>query len=73
MTAREHRRFRELHLVTHLGDDQGRNRCGTVVIQEQQIFAAREVAKMDAPSRRLSATGGTAASSANISHTAAWR
>src|SRR6185295_1821546 len=29
-------------------DDQGRNRYGVVVIQDQQLFAAREIAKIDA-------------------------
>jgi L-asparaginase/Glu-tRNA(Gln) amidotransferase subunit D len=51
------------------GDDQGRNRCGTVVIQEQQIFAAREVAKMDARPGGYSATGGHGGIVGNISHT----
>ena len=32
-------------------DGEGRNRCGTVVIQEQQVFAAREVAKAGLPTR----------------------
>ena len=39
-------------------DAQGRNRAGAVVIQEQQIFAAREVAKVDARPGGYIATGG---------------
>lgn len=39
-------------------DGEGRNRCGTVVIQEQQVFAAREVAKADARPGGYVATGG---------------
>src|SRR5262249_57666312 len=39
-------------------DEQGRNRAGAVVIQEQQIFAAREVAKVDARPGGYVATGG---------------
>lgn len=39
-------------------DDQGRNRAGMVVIQEQQIFAAREVQKGDARPGGYVATGG---------------
>jgi L-asparaginase len=39
-------------------DEQGRNRAGAVVIQEQQIFAAREVAKVDARPGGYIATGG---------------
>ena len=39
-------------------DEQGRNRCGVVVIQEQQFFAAREVAKVDARPGGYVATGG---------------
>lgn len=39
-------------------DGQGGNRCGTVVIQEQQFFAAREVAKVDARPGGYVATGG---------------
>src|SRR5258708_4260494 len=42
----------------HWADDQGRNRCGTLVIQEQQLFAAREVAKLDARPGGYAATGG---------------
>lgn len=47
----------------------GNNRCGTVVIQEQQIFAAREVAKVDARPGGYRATGGHGGILGNISHT----
>jgi L-asparaginase len=50
-------------------DDKGRNRCGCVVIQEQQIFAAREVAKVDARPGGYVATGGHGGIVGNISHT----
>ena len=46
----------------------GRNRCGTVVIQEQQIFAAREVAKVDARPGGYVATGGHGGIIGQISH-----
>jgi len=39
-------------------DGDGRDRCGSVVIQEQQIFASREVAKVDARPGGYVATGG---------------
>lgn len=39
-------------------DDRGVDRCGAVVIQEQQIFAARQVAKVDARPGGYRATGG---------------
>ena len=39
-------------------DEQGRNRAGVVVIQEQRAFAAREVAKVDARPGGYVATGG---------------
>ena len=39
-------------------DEQGRNRAGAVLIQEQQIFAAREVQKGDARPGGYVATGG---------------
>lgn len=39
-------------------DDQGRNKAGMVVIQEQQIFAAREVQKGDARPGGYVVTGG---------------
>ena len=50
-------------------DAEGRNRCGTVVIQEQQIFAAREVAKVDARPGGYVATGGHGGIIGNVSHT----
>jgi len=50
-------------------DDKGHNRCGTVVIQEQQIFAAREVAKVDARPGGYVATGGHGGIIGQISHT----
>ncbi|MBT4750278.1 MAG: asparaginase [Rhodospirillaceae bacterium] len=49
------------------GED-GRNRCGTVVIQEQQIFAAREVAKADARPGGYVATGGHGGIIGQFSH-----
>ncbi|HVE10786.1 MAG TPA: asparaginase domain-containing protein [Paraburkholderia sp.] len=39
-------------------DEQGRNRCGVLVIQEQQYFAAREVTKVDARPGGYRAAGG---------------
>lgn len=39
-------------------DPQGRNRAGVVVIQEQRVFAAREVMKVDARPGGYVATGG---------------
>ncbi len=50
-------------------DGAGRNRCGTVVIQEQQIFAAREVAKADARPGGYVATGGHGGIIGQFSHT----
>ena len=50
-------------------DEKVRNRCGVVVIQEQQIFAAREVAKVDARPGGYVATGGHGGILGNISHT----
>ncbi len=50
-------------------DEHGRNRCGVVVIQEQQMFAAREVAKVDARPGGYVATGGHGGIVGNISHT----
>jgi L-asparaginase len=49
-------------------DDAGRNRCGVTVIQEQQIFAAREVAKVDARPGGYVATGGHGGILGQISH-----
>jgi L-asparaginase len=39
-------------------DAEGRNRCGVVVVEEQQYFAAREVYKSDARPGNYRATGG---------------
>ncbi len=50
-------------------DDQGRDKCGVVVIQEQQIFASREVAKVDARPGGYRATGGHGGIIGNVSHT----
>lgn len=50
-------------------DENGRNRCGVLVIQEQQLFAAREVAKVDARPGGYVATGGHGGIVGNISHT----
>jgi L-asparaginase len=50
-------------------DEQGRNRCGVVVIQEQQLFAAREVTKADARPGGYVAAGGHGGIVGNISHT----
>ena len=49
-------------------DEQGCNRCGTVVIQEQQFFAAREVAKVDARPGGYVATGGHGGIIGQITH-----
>jgi hypothetical protein len=50
-------------------DEQGRDRCGVIVLQEQQIFAAREVAKVDARPGGYVATGGHGGILGNVSHT----
>ncbi len=50
-------------------DEQGRNRCGVIVIQEQQLFAAREVTKVDARPGGYVAAGGHGGVIGNISHT----
>jgi hypothetical protein len=50
-------------------DEQGRNRCGVVLLQEQQLFAAREVAKVDARPGGYVAAGGHGGIIGNISHT----
>ncbi len=50
-------------------DEKGRNRCGVVVLQEQQLFAAREVAKVDARPGGYVATGGHGGIIGNVSHT----
>ena len=49
-------------------DGQGGNRCGTVVIQEQQFFAAREVAKVDARPGGYAATGGHGGIIGQVTH-----
>jgi L-asparaginase len=49
-------------------DHNGRNRAGTVVIQEQQFFAAREVAKVDARPGGYVATGGHGGILGQITH-----
>jgi hypothetical protein len=47
------------YLVSRVwADDRGRNQAGVVVIQEQQIFAAREVQKADARPGGYVASGG---------------
>ncbi len=49
-------------------DEQGRNRAGVIVLQEQQAFAAREVAKVDARPGGYVATGGHSGILGGISH-----
>ncbi|MBV8796516.1 MAG: asparaginase [Hyphomicrobiales bacterium] len=49
-------------------DDKGANRCGVVVIQEQQFFAAREVAKVDARPGGYIATGGHGGVLGQVTH-----
>lgn len=49
-------------------DGEGRNRCGSLVIQEQQFFAAREVTKVDARPGGYSAVGGHGGIVGQISH-----
>ena len=49
-------------------DGNGRNRLGTLVVQEQQFFAAREVAKGDARPGGYVATGGHGGILGQISH-----
>ncbi len=49
-------------------DEQGRNRAGVVVLQEQQAFASREVAKVDARPGGYRATGGHGGILGGISH-----
>ena len=49
-------------------DADGRNRAGTVVIQEQQFFAAREVAKVDARPGGYAATGGHGGILGQVTH-----
>jgi hypothetical protein len=52
-------------------DADGRNRCGVVVIEEQQYFAAREVYKSDARPGNYRATGGHGGIIGQTSHTGA--
>lgn len=49
-------------------DESGRNRLGTLLVQEQQFFAAREVAKADARPGGYVATGGHGGILGQISH-----
>jgi hypothetical protein len=49
-------------------DEQGRNRTGVVVIQEQRAFAAREVAKVDARPGGYAATGGHGGILGGVNH-----
>jgi L-asparaginase/Glu-tRNA(Gln) amidotransferase subunit D len=52
-------------------DGKGGNRVGTVVIQEQQFFAAREVAKVDARPGGYVATGGHGGILGQLTHAGA--
>ncbi|MFC4242575.1 asparaginase domain-containing protein [Gryllotalpicola reticulitermitis] len=52
-------------------DADGRNRCGVVVIEEQQYFAAREVYKSDARPGNYRATGGHGGIIGQTSHAGA--
>jgi L-asparaginase len=57
------------YIASRVWDDgEGRNRLGTLVIQEQQYFAAREVAKTDARPGNYRATGGHGGILGQISH-----
>jgi L-asparaginase/Glu-tRNA(Gln) amidotransferase subunit D len=49
-------------------DEQGRNRAGVVVIQEQRAFAAREVTKVDARPGGYAATGGHGGILGGVNH-----
>ncbi len=49
-------------------DAEGRNRAGVVVLQEQQAFAAREVAKADARPGGYRATGGHGGILGGVNH-----
>lgn len=49
-------------------DGEGRNRAGVIVLQEQQAFAAREVAKADARPGGYVATGGHSGILGGVSH-----
>lgn len=52
-------------------DSEGRNRAGTILVQEQQFFAAREVMKVDARPGGYAATGGHGGILGQASHTGA--
>ncbi|TCR71015.1 asparaginase domain-containing protein [Rhizobium sp. BK376] len=52
-------------------DGAGNNRVGTIVLQEQQFFAAREVAKVDARPGGYVATGGHGGIMGQITHAGA--
>jgi hypothetical protein len=59
--------------LTYIGskvwaDEQGRNRAGVVVIQEQRAFAAREVMKVDARPGGYVATGGHGGILGGVNH-----
>ncbi|KRA99781.1 hypothetical protein ASD83_04580 [Devosia sp. Root685] len=49
-------------------NEDGHNRCGTVLLQEQQIFAAREVTKVDARPGGYRATGGHGGILGQVTH-----
>ena len=49
-------------------DDQSRNRLGTLLVQDQQMFAAREAAKADARPGGYVATGGMGGIVGQITH-----
>jgi L-asparaginase len=49
-------------------DEKGRNRCGVVVLQDQQLFAAREVTKVDARPGGYVAAGGHGGIIGNVTH-----
>src|SRR5690606_17366124 len=49
-------------------DAAGRNRCGAVLLQEQQIFAAREVTKVDARPGGYRAAGGHGGVLGQVTH-----
>src|SRR4051812_32635523 len=49
-------------------DENGRNRCGVVVLQDQQLFASREVTKVDARPGGYVAAGGHGGIIGNVTH-----
>jgi hypothetical protein len=49
-------------------DEQGRNKVGVIVLQEQQVFASREVAKVDARPGGYRATGGHGGILGGVNH-----